>query len=315
MTASEPTSDADSPAETPAVVVAVRRGSCEVQAADGPPFSCELSADIATVQRTAITVGDRVRLQQRGDAPPLVTEVLPRHSLLSRPDPMDPRIERAIVANIDDVVIIVAARRPTFKPRLIDRYLVAIQRGGARPVVVLNKVDLLKPRQREELLEVLAPYAEIEVPVFLVSAESGEGIEALRAALSGRTCAFVGHSGVGKSSLLNALMGDAAAETGLVRDGDGKGRHTTTFSALHRLPDGTCVVDTPGIRAFGLWGLTREELRHSFPEFDGLSCRYGDCLHAAEPEADCAVKQAVRDGRIHRVRFDTYLRLLESLQD
>lgn len=296
-----------------AIVIGVGRGTCEVQVPGEPACMAQLAGDIARVQQSALAVGDEVLLQDRPGAPPLVAEVRPRRSTLSRPDPMDPHIERAIVANVDVVVIVCSAKNPAFKPRLIDRYMVAIERGGARPLVAVNKADLVPERRRPELDAQLQVYRDIGVPVFLTSISTGEGLGPLQQALAGQTAAFVGHSGVGKSSLLNALAGGQAADVGRVRTSDGKGRHTTTHSALFQLPDGTRIIDTPGIRAFGLHGMSRDELRHSFPEFDGLRCRYGDCLHDREPEPDCAVKRAVAGGGVNPARYDTYLRLLRDL--
>lgn len=298
---------------TTATVISVTRAACEVWQPDGQTLTCELAGDLAKVQRTAVAVGDHVVIAARDHDRPCVTAVLPRRSTLSRPDPMDPRLERVIVANIDDVVIVGATKRPTLKLRLIDRYLVAIQRGGARPVIVVNKIELLSPKKRAALEDDLSLYSELGVPVVLTSALQGEGIDALRQTISGRTCAFVGHSGVGKSSLLNTLIGTQQAAIGDVRRRDGKGRHTTTHSALHTLPDGTHIIDTPGVRAFGLWGLSRDQLRHWFPEFDDLGCRYTDCVHDAEPLVDCGVKRAVDSGEISQVRYQTYLRLLADL--
>lgn len=299
---------------TVGTVAGVRRGACEVLV-DGADTTihCSLAPDLAVVQKSAIAVGDRVELEERPDAEPLVIRVRPRRSLLSRPDPMDPGIQRAIAANIDIVVIVMATRRPTFKARLIDRIHLAAHQGGARSAVVINKLDLADDRRRADIEAQLAPYRDLDLPVVWTSTRTGAGIDALRDLLRGRTAALVGHSGVGKSSLINALRDAEHVEVGAVRHKDGKGRHTTTFSALHRLPDGTWIIDTPGVRAFGLWGLDRDSLRKGFPEFDAYPCRYADCAHDAEPEADCGVKQAVASGAINPARYDTYRRLLASL--
>lgn len=257
--------------------------------------------------------GDAVLLQQREDAPPLVIEVLPRRSTLSRPDPMDPRLQRVLAANIDLVLIVSAAKSPAFKPGMVDRALVAVEAGGSRPVIVVTKVDLLDPRRRAALEAELAHYRELGLEVHLVSTVQGEGIPALRESMKGQVCTVVGHSGVGKSSLLNALKGSEAAAVGRVRQGDGKGRHTTTRAMLHELPGGGFLIDTPGVRAFGLWGLDLELLREVFPDLPTTGCRYDDCKHQGEPQVDCAIKRGVAEGRIHAARYRTWLRLLAEI--
>jgi ribosome biogenesis GTPase len=188
---------------------------------------------------------------------------------------------------------------------------VAIQRGRAEPLICVNKMDLL---QDPAELEVLNAYQEIGVPVLLCSASTGVGISDLLDALAGRTCVFTGHSGVGKSSVLNAIcpaLGLATREVSAVHN---KGQHTTSSSCLHVLPNGTTVIDTPGIREFGLWEIGPDELRGYFREFAEYSsgCAYADCTHTHEP--DCGVREALDAGRIPRARFDAYLRMLESLR-
>ena len=257
-------------------------------------------------------MGDEVLVHDVGSARWLVTTVLPRRTLLSRPDPHDPAIERVIAANIDIVCIVVSLVAPPLHPRLIDRMLVGVQRGGAEPLIVVNKVDLADEDELEVAAELLLPYADIDVPIVFVSAEQRAGLDELRDHLRGRICAFVGHSGVGKSSLVNAIYPIAAARTGEVRERDGRGRHTTSASRLYRFDDGTQVADTPGIRSFGLWLPTAEELRSYFPEFDELAvrCRFSDCTHTHEP--DCAVREAVEAGEVSEYRYETWVRILED---
>ena len=295
-----------------ATVVAVAAGRCRVLLDAGGEADCLLAPEIATAQRTDLAVGDRVCVARPSEASlPRVEEVLPRSTTLSRLDPGPGRpIERVIAANIEAVLVVVAARRPALRLRLVDRYLIAVERGGAQPIVCLAKVDLLAPQELEELLEKLSPYREVGVAVVPCSTVTGVGLSALRSELAGRTCVLVGQSGVGKSSLLNALEPGLGLATREISDSVGKGRHTTTSSRLLHLGNGTRVIDTPGIREFGLWNLSRQELRWYFHEFDGASerCRFSDCSHLHEPE--CAVRDAVAVGEISEGRYESYRRLM-----
>jgi ribosome biogenesis GTPase len=219
-------------------------------------------------------------------------------------------------------VIVVSVRSPPLHPRLIDRYLVAAEHGGAGTIIAVNKADLLDGPALEAELEKLRPYRAAGIPVVVCKASPETGakdVDGLRALLAGKTCAFVGHSGVGKSSLANALHPDLRIETGAVRSQDLRGRHTTTASTMHRVPApdggaGIRVIDTPGVRYFGLADITPDELRWMFPEFIDLApdCRFANCTHDHEP--GCAVRAAAEAGRIPAVRHETYLRLLEELR-
>ncbi|MGH9632411.1 MAG: ribosome small subunit-dependent GTPase A [Bryobacteraceae bacterium] len=249
-----------------------------------------------------LAAGDEVRFDHIA-----VREVLPRRTTLSRPDPTNPRIERVLAANIDAVVLVAAVASPPLRPGLIDRYLVAIEKGGAEPVLCVNKSDLAKP----EDLAPLEGYRAIGVPVVLCSALTGAGLDVLLDVLAGKTCVFTGHSGVGKSSLLNAICPELRITTGAVDAAHQKGRHTTSSSSLYELPNGIRIIDTPGIREFGLWDVGADKLPRYFREFEDLHCGFTDCTHTHEPR--CGVKAEVERGRISDERYQGYLRILESL--
>jgi ribosome biogenesis GTPase len=279
-----------------ALVISIGPGVCRIFAG-GVITKCRSVPGLA--------VGDRVRFAMGA-----VREILPRQTTLSRPDPQNRRVERVLAANIDVVVNVVSVVSPPLRPGLIDRYLIAITRGRAEPLICVNKIDLLLDSGE---LQPLDAYRALGIAVMLCSAATGKGIPELLNALSGRTCVFTGHSGVGKSLVLNAICPELGLTTKDVSTVDNKGQHTTTSSSLHFLTNGTKVIDTPGIRQFGLWEITPGELRDYFPEFREHSrgCSYGDCSHTSEPH--CAVREAVARGQIPRARFDGYLRMLASL--
>jgi ribosome biogenesis GTPase len=293
-----------------AIVISVASGRCRAFR-DGVEIDCVVPPEMAVRQKSLLAVGDRVRLQEEGGLF-RISSVLPRHSVLARPDPLHAHRQRLIAANVDVVVHVVSLRTPPLRPRLIDRFLIAIQRGGSKPVICVNKIDLVDPLLRTEELLRLDDYRALDIPVVPCSTQTGEGIDTLRKVVAGTTCALVGHSGVGKSSLLNALDQSLQLATNTVHK-RGTGRHTTSASTLYDLGDDTWVIDTPGIREFGLWNLDRGSLRDYFPEFDepSQSCRFTDCTHVHEP--DCEVKRQVEEGEISRARYDTYVRLYEDL--
>ncbi|HEV8037931.1 MAG TPA: ribosome small subunit-dependent GTPase A [Bryobacteraceae bacterium] len=252
-----------------------------------------------------VSIGDRVLFSPDRHR---IQEVLPRRTALSRADPHNPHIQRVIAANVDVVVNVVSLKTPPLRPGLIDRYLIAIGKSGAEPLLCVNKIDLL---ESAEELDAVRPYQDIGIPVILCSASTGAGLDELSGALAGKLCVLAGHSGVGKSSLLNALDPQLQIATGSVSEANEKGRHTTTSSALYRLPNGATVIDTPGIREFGLWDITRDDLRHYYQEFGAYQCAFADCTHVHEP--DCAVKRAVASGAISEARYESYARILASL--
>ncbi|MEM7350031.1 MAG: ribosome small subunit-dependent GTPase A [Acidobacteriota bacterium] len=294
-------------------VVAISSGACQVSS-DGREVDCILPSELARDQQAAVAIGDEVAFAAHGECAHRLVRVLPRRATLSRPDPRNPRRQRVIAANIDVAVHVASVVEPPLRPALVDRYLIAIERGGAEAVICVNKIDLLTDGARRRELDRLDAYERTGTLILPCSATTGEGLDHLRSRLRGRTAVFVGHSGVGKSSLLNALSPVAAALTGRVTVSSGKGRHTTTRSNLYQLGEGIEVIDTPGIREFGLWQLSADELRAYFPELDRVArhCRFADCGHSHEP--DCAVRAASEAGELPASRYRTYLRILESLQ-
>ncbi|MEO8126062.1 MAG: ribosome small subunit-dependent GTPase A, partial [Bryobacteraceae bacterium] len=279
------------------LIAGVRPGVCQVYA-QGVISTCRSMPGLA--------VGDLVRFDTTA-----VRQILPRRTTLSRPDPRNPRLERLLAVNVDIVVNVVSVSSPPLRPGLIDRYLVAIRRGGADPLICVNKSDLLQDARELDILDI---YRDIGIPVVLCSAATGAGISDLMDTLTGLTCVFTGHSGVGKSSVLNAICPALALPIGEVSSGaDRKGRHTTTSSSLHMLANGTKVIDTPGIRQFGLWEIGAGDLQAYFQEFErfALRCTYADCTHTHQP--GCKVEEAVRAGDIAAERFASYRRIRETL--
>lgn len=261
-----------------------------------------------------VTVGDQVVVTVVNGIEGAIEDLEPRRTRLSRidtkPHPGAPDVEHVIVANIDRVFVIVSIRKPRVNFRFVDRLLIMAQFGGVEPVVVVNKCDLLQPPERAELDQTMATvYEPIGVRWVATSAETGEGIDSLRNALSSGMNAFVGMSGTGKSSLLNRLDPSLALRTEAISEWSGKGRHTTTYVELLELEGGVQVADTPGIREAGLWGVPDGLLDSYFVEMIPYigKCRFRNCWHLAEP--DCAVRDAVKAGDIPAQRYASYRRL------
>ena len=259
-----------------------------------------------------LAVGDEVVLErnERDDAW-AIADILPRRSQLARRSPGGGVGERVLAANVDQVVVVFAAARPEPHPRMLDRFLVIVEANELAARVVVNKVDLVGEASAAERF---ADYPRAGYPLHLTSVRGAIGLEALRDALRGRTSVFTGPSGVGKSSLLNGLYPGLNLRVGEISESVNKGRHTTVGGFAHPLPDGGFVVDTPGLREVGFWGLPFERLAYCFPEMRAPAeeCRFADCAHVAEP--GCGVREAVAKGDLSRARYESYLKLREEME-
>lgn len=310
----------ESACETGRVLKAIGSTRCIVRATDGSDVECTVRRVVRTMQResrNAAVAGDRVLFQMTEPGFGVIERVEPRRTKLAR---TSGRFAHVIVANVDQVVIVGSAADPQLKPMLIDRFIVAAEKGGIEPIICINKADLAQPG---ELAPVVGIYAQLGYRTVLTSATTGEGIDTLRQFLAGQESVFAGQSGVGKSSLLNALQPGLALKTSGVAADSRKGRHTTRVAELRELDrsafpqtDATTetgwVVDTPGVRQMDLWNIEPGEVEGYFREFRPIvpQCRFANCTHTHEDE--CGIKRAVNLGLIAESRYQGYVRILEG---
>ncbi len=293
--------------EQEGLVVAHFGTQLEVEAPTGERHRCHLRANLE-----GPVTGDRV-VWRAGEPTGVVVAQLERASALCRPDPQG-RL-KPIAANIDRIILVIAPR-PEPHANLVDRYLVAAEATGIEPVILLNKTDLLDsdPELRATMDDLLALYPGLGYRILHTSSHRG-GLSELYEALRDHTSVFVGQSGVGKSSLINALLPEAALRVGELSELTGKGTHTTTTARLFHLPSGGTLIDSPGIREFGLWHMSREQVEQGFREFRPFlgSCRFRDCRHRQEP--DCAILAAAERGDISPQRLESYRLIVAGLED
>jgi ribosome biogenesis GTPase len=295
------------------VIVEVSTGLCRVDLG-GRSLICALRGSL-TAQDTGFTnvvaVGDEVIVSENSSDQGVVEAVLPRRSVLARPDVFYHHLKQVIVANADQLLIVASWRDPIFWPELTDRYLIAAERNNLSPIICLNKIDLAE--DVADCHSALRPYLHLGYRVLFTSALTSEGVSGLREVLRGRMTVLAGLSGVGKSSLLSAVQPGLQLRTGEVSDRSGEGQHITTQVNLFRLDIGGFVVDTPGIREFGLSGLRRAELARFYPEMAavGGDCRFSDCSHLHEP--GCAVQAAVQQGLVSATRYHSYRKIYADL--
>ena len=292
----------------PGRVIRVHGLITAVETDDRRVFQCNVRRVLKTLAidgRNVIAVGDHVwfRPGAGGGDDGTIERVEARRGTITRGYR---RREHVLVAHVDQLLIISALAEPGLKLPLIDRYLISAETGGVRPIVVLNKADLVDPAPYQW---VAGLYAQLGYETIVTSAADGRGIDRLRTLLASGTTAFSGQSGVGKSSLLNAIQPGLSLRVREVSDWTAKGKHTTTTAELIRLEAGGYVIDTPGLRQFELWGVEPAEVGGRFVEFRPFLhlCKFPDCSHTHE--AECAVKDAVHWGQIHAGRYESYLKL------
>lgn len=287
---------------------------------DGTMYQCTMRGLLKKERgnmKNLVTVGDFVLLEKDKSS---IAHVEPRQSVLSRADNLSRRKEQLIAANIDLVIITGSVVSPPIKPSLLDRYIIAAYKGKLQPLIVINKIDLLTDGSYDEMVrevdkllldELTEAYAQTDIPIIGVSTVTGEGLDLLRKAMQGKATVFSGQSGVGKSSLINALTG-LKLRVGDIVDKTQKGSHTTTSAQLVPLEFGGWCVDTPGIKSFGIWDLKREEIVKYYQEIDALGgqCHFPNCSHTHEE--GCAVIAALEQEKLSAMRYESYRMLIES---
>ncbi len=284
-------------------------------------YECNIAGRIISPNEssTVVAVGDDVHFipgSEIGDETGLpvgtVVKVSERKTKISRRAPGNKPMEHVIAANISRIMILMAAKTPRYNRRLIDRFLVAAELGDVEPIICINKIDLVDVG---ELKQAFSVYEKLGIPVIFISATEGTGIDKVTEKLSGESTLFAGPSGAGKSTLLNRLLGKEVQAVKEISEKTAKGRHTTSFIRMFDIGGDTRVVDSPGIREFGIWGIEREELPlyfHDFHEFH-YECKFAPCSHIHEP--GCAVKEAVREGNIDPERYESYLNIYDSMPE
>ncbi len=293
------------------VVVTRYSVHADVEDDQGEIYRCNLRRTLSS-----LVVGDNVIWRKGNEQLQGVSGVIeaihPRVNEIARPDYYDGL--KPIAANIDRIII-VSAVLPELSLNIIDRYLVVCETAEIEPIIVVNKGDLLSEEQEKEVEAQLQIYRNIGYQTLIISAQSGKNMTKLTALLSEGTSIFVGQSGVGKSSLINHILPTVNAQVGAVSETSGLGQHTTTSSRLYHLPQGGNLIDSPGIREFGLWHLDADQITKGYREFQYVlgTCKFRDCKHLNDP--GCALREAVEAGRISPIRYDNYHKLIASLSE
>lgn len=275
----------------------------------------KIDSDITSTN--PVTVGDEIEIEIEGGAEgtAIITDIYNRKNYINRQSPSSKYQHHIIAANVDQVLLVCTIKEPRTSQGFIDRFLVAAEAYHIPAILLFNKSDIYKKKESEKFAEWKDMYESIGYKVLLVSIEKKEGLEAIQHIIKDKTTLISGHSGVGKSSFINFLLPAFSLKTQEVSGWSGKGLHTTTFAEMYDIPNGGKIIDTPGIREFGIVDISKQELSHYFPEMRGLinNCQFNNCLHMNEP--GCAVKAAVEEGQINIDRYVSYCTILESIDE
>ena len=264
-----------------------------------------------------IAVGDEVEIEIENDIEQtvLITNIYDRKNYIARVTPHHGRQRHIVASNIDQLLIFATLKSPRTSQGFIDRFLVTAEAFHVPSIIVFNKADLYRKKEMHQFEERKNMYSSIGYLILLTSMETGERLNELKDTLKDKTTLLSGHSGVGKSTFINTIIPELTLRTRDVSDWSGKGMHTTTFAEMFDLPFGGRIIDTPGLREFGLTDITKQELSHYFPEMKARlnDCQFNNCIHINEP--GCAVKKAVDDGKITYERYISYCNILDSIED
>jgi ribosome biogenesis GTPase len=273
----------------------------------------KIDGDISSTN--PIAVGDIVEFEDEGNSEKagMISGIKDRNNYIIRVSPHNRNQKHIVAANLDMALLVVTIAEPRTSAGFIDRFLLTAEAYHIPAVIVINKMDILKPKHQAKLAHWQDMYGKAGYKIFPIVALQHDSVSSLEEALQDKTTLFSGHSGVGKSTLINQLIPDIDLKTTEVSDWSGKGQHTTTFAEMFDLPFGGKIIDTPGVKEFGLIDIEKEELSHYFPEMRRIlnDCKFNNCLHINEP--GCAVKQGIASGEITEDRYDSYLTIMDSI--
>lgn len=279
-------------------------------------FKGKFKIDAAIKSSNPIAVGDWVNYEELPDEEGIVTitDIEKRNNYIVRVSPQNRHHKHIISANLDAAIVIATIDSPKTSMGFVDRFLITAAAYHIPAIIIINKIDLLKDKHQATLANWIKTYTDAGYPVIPMHVEDAEKINELNALLANKTTLFSGHSGVGKSTLINKILPNIQQRTKIVSDWSGKGQHTTTFAELFDLPMGGQIIDTPGVKEFGLIAIEKNELGHYYPEIKQFmsTCKFNNCIHTNEPQ--CAVKNAVQEGRINVDRYKSYLQILQTLE-
>jgi len=263
-----------------------------------------------------LAVGDEVEMEMENEleSTATITEIYPRKNYITRQSPSHKKHHHIVAANLDQSILFATLKNPKTSQGFVDRFLLTSEAYHVPAIIVFNKADIYGKKELEKYELLQAMYTSIGYKILRMSVNTGEGVEEAKHLLKGKITLMSGHSGVGKSSFINAIFPDINIKTQDVSGWSGKGLHTTTFAEMFDLPFGGRLIDTPGMREFGIVHISKQELSHYYPEMKALvnECQFNNCLHTSEPE--CAIKKALIEGRIYEERYVSYYNILESIE-